>query len=86
MALAHPHLYDHVGIALLRRHRGDGLTGVEALYAAYDPQQRARWTALADELGLVCTAGTDVHGPSDGALGVDVPDDRASRLADWLGV
>ncbi len=84
MALAHPHVYDHIAVALLRRHRGDGLTGIEALYAAYEPTERARWTDLANELDLTCTAGTDCHGPDDGALGVDVPDDRAARLCAWL--
>jgi 3',5'-nucleoside bisphosphate phosphatase len=88
MALAHPHVYDHLAVALLRRYRGDGLSGVEALYATYDPRERARWIELADELGLVCTAGSDWHGPQDASapLGVDVPDARAQALADWLGV
>ena len=86
MSLAHPHLYDQLGVALLREHRDNGLGGVEALYAVYDPHERTRWTELADELGLVCTAGSDWHGP-DGAsvqLGVDVDGDRGKRLADWL--
>ena len=86
MSLAHPHLYDELGVQLLRRHRADGLGGVEAFYAAYDPRERARWLDLADELGLVCTAGSDWHGEGDGGeLGVDVPADRGQRLYDWLG-
>jgi hypothetical protein len=84
LALAHPHLYDALGVAMLRRHRADGLTGVEAYYAAYDPRERARWMEVADELGLVCTAGSDRHGGDDAKLGVDVPDDRAAQLAAWL--
>jgi len=83
LSLAHPHLYDQLGVALLRRHRGDGLSGVEAYYGAYDPRERARWIELADELGLVCTAGSDSHGPDD-AHGVDVPANRAARLVEWL--
>ncbi|HWU90590.1 MAG TPA: hypothetical protein VN253_25165, partial [Kofleriaceae bacterium] len=86
LALAHPHLYDAYGAALLRRHRADGLTGVEAFYGAYDPRERARWIALADELGLACTGGSDWHGP-DAALappGVDLPADRGGALLDWL--
>jgi predicted metal-dependent phosphoesterase TrpH len=86
LALAHPATYDRRGVALLRAHRGDGLAGVEAFYAAYDPRERARWIALADELGLVCTAGSDSHGADDGELGVDVPADRAARLAEWLAL
>lgn len=83
MSLAHPHLYDHLGVKLLRAHKADGLQGVEAYYAAYDARERARWIELADELGLVCTAGSDSHEPST-AHGVDLPPDRATALADWL--
>jgi predicted metal-dependent phosphoesterase TrpH len=80
MSLAHPHLYDP---SLLRRYRAEGLTGVEAFYRAYDPTERARWIDLADQLGLVCTGGSDAHGPDD-PLGVDVPDDRGDALLAWL--
>jgi len=83
MSLAHPHLYDHLGVALLRAHKADGLTGVEAFYGAYDARERARWLELADELGLVCTGGSDSHDPET-HHGVDIPADRASRLVDWL--
>jgi predicted metal-dependent phosphoesterase TrpH len=88
LSLAHPHLYGDLGVKLLRRHRDDGITGVEAYYGAYDPRERARWVAVADELGLTCTAGSDWHGPEDpnAPLGIDVPDDRASRLVEWLAI
>jgi predicted metal-dependent phosphoesterase TrpH len=83
LSLAHPHLYDP---ALLRAHRG--IEGVEAFYGAYDPKERARWIEIADELGLVCTGGSDWHGPEDATFepGVDLPDDRAERLTSWLGL
>jgi hypothetical protein len=86
MSLAHPHLYDHLGVALLKKHRGDGLTGVEAFYAGYDPRERARWIELADELGLTCTGGSDWHGPKDASaqLGIDFPADRGAAVLDWL--
>lgn len=86
LSLAHPHLYDP---ALLRAHRG--ITGVEAYYGAYDPKERTRWIEIADELGLVCTGGSDWHGPDDGydaaefEPGVELPDDRAEQLVRWLG-
>jgi 3',5'-nucleoside bisphosphate phosphatase len=83
MALAHPHLYDHLGVALLKRHHADGLRGVEAFYGAYDPRERARWIELADELDLVCTGGSDSH-DRDTPLGIDMPADRAARLVAWL--
>ena len=87
MSLAHPHLYDHLGVALLRKHRDDGLRGVEAYYGAYDPRERARWTELADELDLVCTGGSDWHGPEDPSSqigSVELPADRSDQLVAWL--
>ena len=72
----------------LRTHRG--ITGVEAYYGAYDPKERAQWIEIADELGLVCTGGSDWHGADDGnnagfVPGVELPDDRAEQLTRWLG-
>ncbi len=86
MSLAHPHVYDHLSVALLRRHRNDGLEGVEAYYGSYDPRERARWLELAGALDLVTTAGSDWHGPADAScqVGVDVPAERAARLSEWL--
>ena len=86
MALAHPHLYDHRSAAYLKRYRAEGLTGIEAFYGAYDPRERARWIAVADELGATCTGGSDWHGPeAPHALpGVDLPDDRSAALLAWL--
>jgi len=88
LSLAHPHLYDRRGEAMLRKYRGDGLDGVEAFYGNYDARERARWTTIADELGLVCTGGSDWHGPAEASceVGVDVPDERATALSDWLGL
>jgi predicted metal-dependent phosphoesterase TrpH len=87
MSLAHPHLYDDRGPRYLRRHKADGLTGVEAYYGPYDPRERARWIQLADELGLTCTGGSDWHGPetANAQPGVDLPDDRSAALLSWLG-
>jgi predicted metal-dependent phosphoesterase TrpH len=86
MSLAHPHLYDQRSAHYLRRHRADGLTGIEAFYGAYDPRARARWIALADQLGAICTGGSDWHGPEapNAPPGVDLPDDRSAALLDWL--
>jgi predicted metal-dependent phosphoesterase TrpH len=87
MSLAHPHLYDDRSAHYLRRHRPDGLTGVEAYYGAYDPRERGRWIDLADRLGLTCTGGSDWHGPdtSKAPPGIDLPDDRSAALLAWLG-
>jgi len=86
MALAHPHhLGDRAG-RLARRFRKEGLDGIEAYYAAYDPTERGRWLKLAGDLDLVCTAGSDRHAAGDFDLGVELPDDRAERLLAWLAV
>ena len=86
MSLAHPHLYDQYGMTLLRTYRDQGLGAVEAFYAVYDAHERKRWTDAADALGLVCTGGSDWHGPEDAQaqIGVDIPGDRGKRLYDWL--
>jgi predicted metal-dependent phosphoesterase TrpH len=87
MSLAHPHLYDELGAALLRKHVAEGLEGVEAFYGNYDARERARWTQIADELGLMCTGGSDWHGPEEAntQIGIDFDDDRGKALYDWLG-
>ncbi|MBP6741548.1 MAG: PHP domain-containing protein [Deltaproteobacteria bacterium] len=86
MALAHPHLSgDQRAARTLRRYRQEGLDGLEAFYGTYPPDVQARWTQLADELGLVCTAGSDRHHASDLELGLTLPPARAQRLKDWLG-
>jgi 3',5'-nucleoside bisphosphate phosphatase len=86
LALAHPHLYGDRAAHYLRHHFAAGLTGLEAYYGAYDPHTRARWIAVADRLGAVCTGGSDWHGPeADGPEpGVDLPDDRGAALLAWL--
>jgi len=85
MSLAHPHQLGERAARILRRHRGDGLTGVEAYYGAYDPAERGRWTTIANELGLVCTGGSDRHTEGDLDLGVELPEARAGALVAWLG-
>ncbi len=86
MSLAHPHLYDERGVAILKQYAGEGLDGVEAYYGVYDARERARWITVADELNLVCTGGSDWHGPEDATIqpGVDIDGDRGKHLYDWL--
>lgn len=86
MALAHPHLYDHRSVSLVKRYANAGLTGIEAFYGIYDARERARWIALADELSLTCTGGSDWHGPEDAMVepGVDLDDRRSDALLRWL--
>ena len=86
MAVAHPHLYDNLSTQLVRTHKADGLTGIEAYYGNYDARERGRWIAIADQLGVVCTGGSDWHGPEDGIVppGIDLPADRSDALLRWL--
>ena len=86
MSLAHPHLYDDRAAPMLRRLQPEGLTGIEAYYGVYDPRERSRRIAVANQLGLVCTGGSDWHGPEEanGPVGVDLPDDRSDALMRWL--
>jgi predicted metal-dependent phosphoesterase TrpH len=85
LALAHPHLLGERAAPLLRRHRADGLDGIEAHYGAYDSAQRSRWARLATELELVCTAGSDRHTDGDPELGIDLDPPATDRLLRWLG-
>jgi hypothetical protein len=86
MALAHPHLYDDLSNHLVRTYRDAGLAGIEAYGGGYDSRERNRWTKLADSLGLVCTAGSDWHGPEDAMAqpGVDLSPERSEALVAWL--
>lgn len=86
MSLAHPHLYDHRSVSLVKRFASAGLTGIEAFYGVYDARERARWIALADELSLTCTGGSDWHGPEEAMVepGVDLDDRRSDALLRWL--
>lgn len=85
MSLAHPHLIANRAARLLHRYRTEGLDAIEAFYGTYAPGERHVWTRLAEELDLVCTAGSDRHTEDDTDLGIDLPDTYGKRLRDWLG-
>jgi predicted metal-dependent phosphoesterase TrpH len=84
MALAHPHQLGDRAAPLVKTHKRDGLGGIEAFYGPYGPPDRAHWVKVADQLGVIATAGSDRHEATDAELGVDVPDERARRLVAWL--
>jgi len=88
MSLAHPATYDELSVHIAKRYMDAGLTGIEAFAGGYDARERARWFELADKLGLVCTGGSDWHGPEEAHTqpGVDLPDDRSDALCAWLGL
>jgi len=58
----------HPGISgvdsLVRELAETGLSGVEAYHADHTADQRTRYAALAEELGLLVTGGSDYHGPA----------------------
>lgn len=67
---------------------GSGLAGLEAHYGRYEPEERARLAALAAELGLVATGGSDHHGTykpdltvGTGRGDLQVPDSALEELA-----
>jgi predicted metal-dependent phosphoesterase TrpH len=66
-----------------------GLSGIEAVYGSYLPDERRMLADLARRAGLVATGGSDFHGTfkPDLSVGVGrgdlhVPDDTLSALAD----
>ncbi len=68
----------------LERARGAGVVGLEVHHVDHDPGTRERLLRLAEELGLVPTAGSDFHGETvspDRHLGdVTMPGEDLARL------
>lgn len=90
-SLAHPHTLGDFALVrvLLRAHRDLGLEGIEAFYGAYARAESERWLALAHELDLVPTGGSDFHGEMNPAVlqpGIGLSEDVGARLCTWLGV
>ena len=90
-SLAHP-LSLGVAPADLERTLGEladaGVTGVEAVYGRYRPEERAGLADLARRLGMVVTGGSDHHGTykpdltvGTGTGDLDVPDGALDALA-----
>jgi predicted metal-dependent phosphoesterase TrpH len=79
----------HPGVSKLERHdlvrlRAAGVEGLEVHHVDHVPSQREKYLRIADELGLVPTAGSDYHGPNvspDRNLGdVTMPAEDLARL------
>jgi predicted metal-dependent phosphoesterase TrpH len=90
VSLAHPHTVGHPMVvrALCERARAAGLEGMEAYYGPYPLPERTEWAAMAAELGMVITAGSDFHGrntPEIAGMGVELPEPHSRRLMEWLG-
>jgi predicted metal-dependent phosphoesterase TrpH len=79
----------HPGVSKLERHdlarlRAAGVDGIEVHHADHVPSQREKYLRIAEDLGLVPTAGSDYHGPNvtpDRKLGqVTMPEEDLARL------
>jgi predicted metal-dependent phosphoesterase TrpH len=63
--LAHPGMWgDQTSVpeGLIERMAAAGMVGLEVDHTDHTPEQRARYRALADRLGLIATGGSDCHG------------------------
>ncbi len=91
MSLAHPHTLRSAALVadIYRRHRADGLEGIEALYGRYAHAEREVWLRMAKQMDLVVTGGSDFHGeamPEVTQPGIELHEPHATRLRAWLGV
>ena len=62
--LAHLHLIrlsDEELYAFLKRLKAAGLDGIEGYYTEYTPEMEKKFRAMASELGLILSGGTDFH-------------------------
>ena len=62
--LAHPHLTklgDDELKEFLKKLKGFGLSGLEGYYTDYTPEMQEKYQAMAKELGLLISGGTDFH-------------------------
>jgi predicted metal-dependent phosphoesterase TrpH len=76
--LAHPGLLkmDYVRqVQLIKTLKANGLDGIEAIYRRHNDRQRAKYMALAEELQLKISCGSDFHGEKvkpDVKLGMEI--------------
>jgi predicted metal-dependent phosphoesterase TrpH len=63
--LAHPGMWgdqSEVPEDLIEAMAGAGMAGLEVDHTDHNPEQRARYRALADRFGVIATGGSDCHG------------------------
>jgi predicted metal-dependent phosphoesterase TrpH len=71
--LAHPatlHLSPRALYNQIRELAAEGLSGIEIYYADHRPDIQKLFKTWADELGLICTGGTDFHGANSPDLSI----------------
>ncbi|MGQ9662424.1 MAG: PHP domain-containing protein [Kiritimatiellia bacterium] len=69
--LAHPCTVEAKGrnlVALVRELKDFGLSGIEAYYSEHTPDQTAEYLAIAREVGLLVSGGSDFHGEANKAI------------------
>ena len=87
--LAHPLIVEADYTALgawLEKLKALGLDGIEAIYEPFTGEQQAQLIALAEQVGLLVSAGTDVHtaGPGRTVYAVDMPTALWKRFRDAI--
>ena len=73
--LAHPtwvKTVDQTLMDLVRQLKADGLKGLEVYYSTHTSRQTRNYLALAKQLGLLVTGGSDFHGMTKPDIGVGV--------------
>ncbi|UNK20235.1 PHP domain-containing protein [Paenibacillus sp. N3/727] len=83
--LAHPGLYDDDGLVseiIKEAHP----SGIEVFHSDHGPEEERRYGAMAEDFGLIVTAGSDYHGERQGAVfhgdigNRSVPEDVLEKL------
>lgn len=76
-------------VPLLRELKDIGLAGLEVHYISFSPETVSAVGAVAAELGLLATGGTDYHGDTatyaEAHAALHIPDAVTNRLRDALG-
>jgi predicted metal-dependent phosphoesterase TrpH len=84
--LAHPGRLKN--LELIDQLAAQGLEGLEVFYPAHDASQRAHFRSVAEQHGLLMTAGSDFHDPrlNERGVGMDVDEDDITPFLERLGV
>jgi predicted metal-dependent phosphoesterase TrpH len=87
--LAHPislKLDLHELKEMIRKLKNLGLEGIEVFYKEYDQDLKKELLAIAREMDLIPTGGSDYHGEHKAHLdlGIELPDELASNFLEYL--
>ncbi len=86
--VAHPVFIGEDYVEIIRMLHGLGADGIEAFYKHYSPETIGRHTALADELGMTASGGSDFHGlgnPDDRDIGdIPFPEERVRAFVTFI--